>query len=42
MFTERRTTMIAVALINGVLYGELLITGLVGLLAMAMGVPAGK
>lgn len=34
--------MIAVALINAVLYGGLLIVGLVGVLAMAMGMPAGK
>lgn len=34
--------MIAVALINAVLYGGLVIAGLVGLLAMAMGIPAGK
>lgn len=34
--------MIAVALLNAVLYGGLLIVGLVGVLAMAMGMPAGK
>ena len=34
--------MVGVALINAVLYGGLLIVGLVGVLTMAMGIPAGK
>jgi hypothetical protein len=34
--------MIAVALINAVLYAGLVIAGLVGVLTTAMGIPAGK
>ena len=42
MFPERRNTMMAVALIDAVMYGGILIFCLVGVLAMGMGMVAGK
>jgi hypothetical protein len=41
-FTERRFTMGLEALIDAMLYGGTLILGLVGVLAMGMGMLAGK